>query len=286
MRLKKLIITCYNLNILCKSLTDIKYNKNASGEMADVTTESFKDPKGGDEVEEMLPSPDEVPFNFDSRDKMKKNITVLRGIALVVGTVIGTGIFITPNSITRRVGAPATSILIWLAGGVIAAVGGLVFCELGTMIPVSGAEVAYLRKMYGPLPGFLSVWLMHFLLGGMRRAIGVLGFSKYLWSMFYENPETEVNWWVSKLVALIVLYTIVALITTKPTLILKCIVLFTTSKFVAMIIIIIAGFVYQGKGNTANISIGFEGTNTDSKEWGMQGMVSSGPIWAGNRSAL
>ena len=245
--------------------------------MADKTTESFKGPKGGDEVEEMLPSPDEVPFNFDSRDKMKKNITVLRGIALVVGTVIGTGIFITPNSITRRVGAPATSILIWLAGGVIAAVGGLVFCELGTMIPVSGAEVAYLRKMYGPLPGFLSVWLMHFLLGGMRRAIGVLGFSKYLWSMFYENPETEVNWWVSKLVALIVLYTIVALITTKPTLILTCIVLFTTSKFVAMIIIIIAGFVYLGKGNTANISIGFEGTNTDAKEWGD---AWNGVIWS------
>ena len=68
---------------------------------------------------------------------------------------------------------------------------------------------------------------MHFLLGGMRRAIGVLGFSKYLWSLFYENPETEVNWWVEKIVALAVLYIIVALVTLKPTLILKSIVVFT-----------------------------------------------------------
>ena len=204
----------------------------------------------------------------DNRDKMKKNITVLRGISLVVGTVIGTGIFITPNSITRRVNAPATSILVWLAGGIMAAIGGFVFCELGTMIPVSGSEVAYLRRIYGPLPGFLSVWLMHFLLGGMRRAIGVLGFSRYFWSLFYENPETDVNWWVSKLVALSVLYAIVALVTLKPTSILKSIVFFTTSKFVATVIIIVVGLVYLCKGNTENIAAGFEGTNTDAKEWG------------------
>ena len=232
---------------------------------------------------EKKPAPDNVSkFDLeekptDNRDKMKKNITVLRGIALVVGTVIGTGIFITPNSITRRVEAPATSILVWAAGGVMAAVGGLVFCELGTMIPVSGAEVAYLRKIYGPLPGFLSVWLMHFLLGGMRRAIGVLGFSKYFWSLFYDNPDTEVNWWVSKLVALSVLYVIVALVTLKPTLILKCIVFFTSSKFIATIIIIVAGFVYLGKGNTDNISVGFEGTNTDAKKWGD---AWNGVIWS------
>ncbi|KAL5272315.1 hypothetical protein ACHWQZ_G000511 [Mnemiopsis leidyi] len=213
----------------------------------------------------------------DNRDKMKKNITVLRGIALVVGTVIGTGIFITPNSITRRVEAPATSILVWAAGGVMAAVGGLVCCELGTMIPVSGAEVAYLRKIYGPLPGFLSVWLLHFLLGGMRRAIGVLGFSKYFWSLFYENPDAEVNWWVSKLVALSVFYVIVALVTLKPTLILQCIVFFTSSKFVATIIIIVAGFIYLGKGNTDNISVGFTGTNTDAKNWGD---AWNGVIWS------
>ena len=213
----------------------------------------------------------------DNRDKMKKNITGLRGIALVVGTVIGTGIFITPNSITRRVEAPATSILVWAAGGVMAAVGGLVCCELGTMIPVSGAEVAYLRKIYGPLPGFLSVWLLHFLLGGMRRAIGVLGFSKYFWSLFYENPDAEVNWWVSKLVALSVFYVIVALVTLKPTLILQCIVFFTSSKFVATIIIIVAGFIYLGKGNTDNISVGFTGTNTDAKNWGD---AWNGVIWS------
>ena len=108
----------------------------------------LKEAENGEKNGENMAAPDTQFKPTDNRDKMKKNITVLRGIALVVGTVIGTGIFITPNSITRRVHAPATSILVWLAGGVMAGVGGLVFCELGTMIPVSGAEVAYLKKIY------------------------------------------------------------------------------------------------------------------------------------------
>ena len=69
---------------------------------------------------EDMAAPSSVSLPVDNRDKLKKNITVLRGIALVVGTVIGSGIFITPNAITKKVTAPATSMMIWLAGGVIA----------------------------------------------------------------------------------------------------------------------------------------------------------------------
>ena len=212
----------------------------------------------------------------DSREKMKRNITVFRGIAFVVGTVLGTGIFITPNSITQRVNAPATSILVWLVGGIMAAVGGLVFCELGTMIPVSGAEVAYIRKIFGRQPAFLSVWLIHFLLGGMRLAIGALGFAQYFWSLFYEDPS-EVSWWLDKAVTLIVSYLIVALAACRPTLILKSIVLFTAAKFAATFLIIGAGVYYLSQGHTENIAIGFENTNTDPKEWGD---AWNGVIWS------
>ncbi|KAL5258260.1 hypothetical protein ACHWQZ_G013037 [Mnemiopsis leidyi] len=218
----------------------------------------------------------EEPEKRDSREKMKRNITVFRGIAFVVGTVMGTGIFITPNSITQRVNAPATSILVWLTGGVMAAIGGLVFCELGTMIPVSGAEVAYIRRIFGRQPAFLSVWLIHFLLGGMRLAIGALGFAQYFWSLFYEDPS-QVNWWLDKAVTLTVSYLIVVLVTCKPTLILKSIVLFTAAKFTATFLIIGAGLYYLCKGHTENIGVGFQNTNTDPKDWGD---AWNGVIWS------
>ena len=164
----------------------------------------------------------------------------------------------------------------WLAGGVVAAIGGLVFCELGTMIPKSGAEVTYIRRIYGPLPAFLSVWLVHFLLRGMGIAIGVLGFSRYFWSLFY-GTDVEVPWWLTKLVALTVTYAIVALVALKPTLTLKFVVVFTAAKFLALVIIIVAGLVYLLQGHTENIALGFTGTNTDPKSWGD---AWSGIIWS------
>ena len=218
-----------------------------------------------DEKKEMLPNEDDTPV--DSRDKMKKNITIVRGIALVVGMMVGSGIFITPNSITRKVNAPATSIMVWVAGGFMAAVGGLVFSELGTMIPFSGCEVTYLKRIYGPVPSFISLWFLHFLLSGLTRSINVLGFSKYFWSLFYDNPEVEANWWATKAVALFVFFVIVAVTTMKPTMILQSIVFFTVAKVLACVIIIVAGLVSLAKGNTENIKLGFEGTNSDAREW-------------------
>ena len=213
----------------------------------------------------------------DNRDKLKKNITLTRGVALVVGTIIGTGIFITPNSISASVKAPATSIMVWFAGGVVAAIGGLTFNELGTMIPLSGAEVTFLKHIYGPLPSFLSVWLLHFLLSGMRRAIAVLGFSKYFWALFYDADVDPVPWYLDKIVCLVVLVLMISLIAFKPTLALRFIVVWTSLKFLAVIVIIVAGFAYLFKGHTENISAGFNGTNLDLKDWGD---AWNGVIWS------
>eukprot|EP00116_Pleurobrachia_bachei_P003869 sb/3464131/ len=221
---------------------------------------------------------DKETGNMDSRDKMKKNITVLRGISIVVGTIIGNGIFITPNSITRSVGAPATSLLVWLAGGAIAAVGGMTFCELGCMFPVSGAEVTYLRKIYGPVYGFLAVWLLHFVITGMCRAIGVLSFSAYFWSLFYSGDQ-GVNWFLDKGVCLLILLLIAALTAFKPTLLLKVIVLFTASKIVAMGIIIVCGVIWLAKGQTEHIAVGFNNTNHDVWSWNWNGVIWSYLGW-------
>ena len=207
----------------------------------------------------------EVP-QLDNRDKLKKNITVTRGIAIMVGAISGSAIFVTPSTVASTLNAPASSILMWLVGGIVAMCGGLVFCELGTMFPVSGGEVVYLKRIYGPLGGFLSVWMLHFLLSGMKQAINILTFSKYFWAIFYEDPEMEVNWWLHKALPIVLFLAIVALSSTKPELMLKSIVFFTALQVVSMIIIIMAGFI---NGTKDNISIGFKGTNFDAKDWGI-----------------
>lgn len=78
--------------------------------------------------------------------------------AIVVGTIIGSGIFRVPGTMMLAVGHAKWVYLAWLVGGVLSFFGALTFAELGAMRPQSGGEYVYIRDAYGPLPGFLYCW--------------------------------------------------------------------------------------------------------------------------------
>jgi len=77
---------------------------------------------------------------------------------VVVGAIIGAGIFINPCIVAQRLGSPGWVLAAWLAGGVIALAGALTFAELGTLFPRAGGHYVYLREAYHPLAGFLYGW--------------------------------------------------------------------------------------------------------------------------------
>lgn len=77
---------------------------------------------------------------------------------VVVGGIIGAGIFINPYIVAQRLDTPALVLGAWLAGGVVALAGALTFAELGTLMPRAGGHYAYLRAAYHPLAGFLYGW--------------------------------------------------------------------------------------------------------------------------------
>lgn len=78
--------------------------------------------------------------------------------AIVVGTVIGSGIFIVPNFMTQKVGSPEMVFLVWIAGGLLSLAGALSYAELGAAMPGAGGEYVYLRAAYGPLWSFVYAW--------------------------------------------------------------------------------------------------------------------------------
>ena len=82
----------------------------------------------------------------------------LDGAALVVATVIGSGIFTVPALVAQLVPSGRGILAIWLLGGVLALAGALAYAELATRFPRSGGEYVYLREAFGPLVGFLSGW--------------------------------------------------------------------------------------------------------------------------------
>jgi basic amino acid/polyamine antiporter, APA family len=80
--------------------------------------------------------------------------------ALVVGTVIGSGIFLVPHNVALEVGSAHWLLLVWIVGGALALAGALSLAELGAAIPETGGVYVYLREAYGKLPAFLYGWGM------------------------------------------------------------------------------------------------------------------------------
>ena len=91
---------------------------------------------------------------------MKKNMGVMSAISIVVGCVIGAGVFFKPYAIYQATGgAPGLGLLSWLIGGLISIFGALTFAEIAVMIPRTGGMVTYLGEVYNRKVGFLAGWM-------------------------------------------------------------------------------------------------------------------------------
>ncbi|MFQ5749976.1 MAG: APC family permease, partial [Planctomycetota bacterium] len=84
----------------------------------------------------------------------------LASISVVVGAIIGVGVFITPSDVAAIAGDPATTLLLWALGGGIAICGALSLAEVGVRFPASGGQIVALHRMFGPLPAFLYGWCL------------------------------------------------------------------------------------------------------------------------------
>ena len=89
---------------------------------------------------------------------LKRVLGPVSAISIVVGSIIGVGIFLSPGKVVQATGSGSLAMVAWLIGGVIAMLGALCFAELGTMYTRSGGQYAILRDSYGPLGGFLFVF--------------------------------------------------------------------------------------------------------------------------------
>lgn len=93
-----------------------------------------------------------------ARPELARDLGVSHAGAIVVGTIIGTGIFLVPAEMMQAVGSARLVYLAWLVGGLLSFFGALTYAELGAMKPQAGGEYVYVRDGYGPLAGFLYAW--------------------------------------------------------------------------------------------------------------------------------
>lgn len=93
-----------------------------------------------------------------ARPELARDLGVSHAAAVVVGTIIGSGIFLVPREMMQAVGSAKLVYLAWLVGGLLSFFGALTYAELGAMKPQAGGEYVYVRDGYGPLAGFLYGW--------------------------------------------------------------------------------------------------------------------------------
>jgi len=93
-----------------------------------------------------------------TRPELSRDLGVSHASAVVVGTIIGSGIFLVPAEMMQAVGSARLVYLAWLVGGLLSFFGALTYAELGAMKPQAGGEYVYVRDAYGPLGGFLYGW--------------------------------------------------------------------------------------------------------------------------------
>ncbi len=96
----------------------------------------------------------------DARGAQPRVIGAIAGVAIVAGSMLGIGIFLTPPQVAGHLPSPALYLLAWLAGGVIAFSGAVAYAELGTRFPEAGGDYVFLREAFGPSLSFAAGWLL------------------------------------------------------------------------------------------------------------------------------
>lgn len=104
------------------------------------------------------------------------------GALITVGSIIGTGIFITTGDIARQLPHAGIILLLWVAGGLLTLAGALTYAELGAMFPKAGGQYHFLKEAYGPLWGFLFGWASFLVIMSGGIATLAVGFGEYLGS--------------------------------------------------------------------------------------------------------
>lgn len=204
-----------------------------------------------------------------------KTLTYLNGLSLIVGLIIGSGIFSSPGQVIARAGSPGASLLVWVIAGVLAWTGAASYAELGGAIPLNGGAQVYLSKIFGELAGFLFTWSAVIVLKPGSTAIIAIIFGEYIVRAIVGAEAETVNPWIEKGVAFagLALVTFLNCLSTK--LGTKIGDMFMFMKFAALlavtvigIIVAVTGFSTTGQANTDWKTHGwFEGTSKSVSSW-------------------
>jgi basic amino acid/polyamine antiporter, APA family len=192
-------------------------------------------------------------------------------VLMIIGTVIGSGIFLVPGSVLRAVGnSVPLGLTVWLAGGILSLLGALTYGELSSMKPRAGGLYVYIRDCFGTFPAFLFGWTLFFVISSGSIATLAVAFGNYF------GEFVQLSAFGTKIVALLVILAITA-VNVRGTRQSADLLNVTTAIKVAAILLVSAALLWQGRNPI------FGGENiTDHQSMGMPGfgLAMISVLWA------
>ncbi|CAK1540931.1 unnamed protein product [Leptosia nina] len=195
----------------------------------------------------------------EEKGGLEAKMSLLNGITVIVGSIIGSGIFVSPTGVLKYTGSVNASLLVWIISGVFSMVGAYCYAELGTMIRLSGADYAYIMTTFGPFAAFIRLWIECMIVRPCSQAIVALTFSVYVLKPVF--PECDPPNEATRLLAAccILLLTFVNCWSVRAATRVQD--WFTYAKLLALFIIIAAGIYQLTQGHVEHFT--FEGTTDD-----------------------
>jgi APA family basic amino acid/polyamine antiporter len=202
-------------------------------------------------------------------NQLQKTIGLWSATSLVIGSIIGAGIFMRPATMAGQLGSPTLLLGVWVVGGAISLFGAMIYAELGAMYPETGGPYVYLQEMYGDLPAFLYGWSSLAVINTASLASFAFVCADYAgWFVHLPRfaPVTEhlVRWHIpfladiyplenagTKLLAILILL-VITIVNYRSTRLGNGFQLVATALKALVIFLVIGGILFSGKGHTAN----------------------------------
>uniref|UniRef100_A0A8C6H3X3 Solute carrier family 7 (cationic amino acid transporter, y+ system), member 15 n=1 Tax=Mus spicilegus TaxID=10103 RepID=A0A8C6H3X3_MUSSI len=209
---------------------------------------------------------------------LKREIGLWSAVSMTAGCMIGSGIFMSPQGVLVYIGSPGASLIVWATCGLLAMLGALCYAELGSLVPESGGDYAYILRTFGSLPAFLVIYV-YVLVGRPAGITAVsLSFAEYVLAPFYPGcsslPQVIVKIVASSCILLLLLINFWS--SRMSTVLMN---VCTTAKVFSLLVIVVGGAVVLMQGHASTESLLFAFHNT-TQQAGRIGMAFYQGLWS------
>src|SRR5215468_9170981 len=198
--------------------------------------------------------------------ELVRELNVWHSTAIVVGTIIGSGIFLVSKEMTQDIGSAGIVFLVWIVGGLLSFFGALTYAELGAIKPYAGGEYVHIRDAYGPLAGFLDAWTWFLIakpasiatiVSGLVRVLGNFTSFSFLHNVIFRvGDHWSLTWGHLVAVAAIIVVSGINYVGVRKAGNFQLV--FTSLKVLMIAVIVVAGF-SASSGSWSNFATTFTG---------------------------